>query len=76
MKLNYATGRDASGNIARYSTDVSLAPKFQEKDYEVFFSKYLKNSQLDFNLLYKVNEGHSKNIGNSASFVVKYSKEF
>ncbi len=77
--INVPTGVDASGNIIRYSSNVSLKPKGKEQDFEIFFSKKINsnsNSNLKLNFITQKQPGNIKDAKTSYFWMGSYSKKF
>ena len=62
VKIDIPVARDYDGNLTRYQTNASLAPKGKERDLEFFYAKDLNDfSKLKFNLIRQSQAGNLKN---------------
>ncbi|MES2961885.1 MAG: S8 family serine peptidase [Pseudomonadota bacterium] len=62
VKIDIPVARDYDGNLTRYQTTASLAPKGKERDLEVFYARELNDfSQVKFNLMRQSQAGNVKN---------------
>lgn len=75
--INIATGRDANGNVTRYTSDVSLKSQGKEQDIELFYSRNLsQDSQIKFNFITQKEPGSVKSAVNNYLGFMTYGKKF
>ncbi len=75
--INIATGRDANGNVTRYTSDVSLKSQGKEQDIELFYSRNLsQDSQIKFNFITQKEPGSVKSAANNYLGFMTYGKKF
>jgi len=74
VDINIPTGIDVNGNLIRYQTTASLAPKGKEQDLDFFYSRNLNtDSQIKFNLIVQKNAGNNFNAATNYLGMVQYS---
>lgn len=72
--VNIATSRDLEGNVQRHQERVSLVPTGRQRDYEVFYKVYLKDSaNLNFNLVLQTEPGNISNAQNNYLGFMQYN---
>lgn len=75
--INVPVGLDSQGNAIRYQADVSLTPLGKEQDFEMFYSKDLRNNaKMKLNFVLQKEAGNIRDINNNYLGFVTYNKKF
>lgn len=74
VDINIPTAIDVNGNLIRYQTTASLAPKGKEQDFDFFYSRNLnEDSHIKFNFVVQKNAGNNINAPTNYLGMMQYS---
>ncbi len=77
VKVDVPIAVDASGNVLRYTDNISLKPQGKEQDFELFYAKNLNNfTQFSVNFLNIKEAGNVKSAKDVRFVMINYSLKF
>lgn len=77
VNFDIPVARDFYGNVTRYQGSASLAPNGQEQDFEIFYSRDLRNlASMRMNFLVQKEMANIKNFPTNYLGFVSYAKKF